>query len=414
MNLQHIREAKASKIAEARSIIATAESAKRSLSDQESDRFDAIKSEIEILEKQEQRAAFIAEAERQMQGQAIAGNGDAAFGQLEKRVSLLAALQAGVEGRALSGAEGEYNAEMRRRNGRAAQGFYFPMAGLETRVNTAATAANLVPEDHRADQYVGPLRDALLARRLGVRVLSGLRGDVHIPKHGTSTVSDWVAENSGLSPSDMTFGNIALTPKHVGSLSEMSRQLIQQSDPTVEMLLRDDMAFALAQAIDTALIEGGHSDEPTGVIGTLGTANATLATPTWAQVLQMIEQVEIDNALSPSHAWLTTPQGKAKLAGTLKVSGDAGAGFLYADRMMAGYPLLSTNQVPANSDAQGIIFGDWSQVILGVWSELDILVNPYATDTYARGGVQIRAMATCDIGIRHIESFAWADDLLEL
>lgn len=415
MNLTAIREARTIRVAEARNLITTAEAAKRSLSDQESERFDAIKGEIESLEKQEQRAAFIAEAERQMPGQAIAGNGDAGFAQLEKRVSLMRCLQAATEGRALSGVENEYNVEMRRRTGRAPQGFYLPMAALETRVNTTTSAANLVPEDHRADQYIGPLRNALLARRLGVRLLTGLRGNVEIPKHGNSTTSGWVAENSGLSPSDMTFGNVALTPKHVGSLSEMSRQLIQQSDPSVEMLLREDMSFSLAKAIDSALIMGGTANEPSGVIDTLGgVPNATLATPTWAEVLQMVERVEMDNAISPSHVWLTTPQGKAKLAGTLKVSGDAGAGYLYADGMMAGYPLWSTNQVPDSSDAQGIIFGDWSQVILGIWSELDVLVNPFESTAYAKGNVQIRAMATCDIGIRHIEAFAFADDLIEL
>ncbi len=411
MNLQSIREAKSAKVAQCRAILAKAETEKRSLNADESTQFDAAKSAIESLEQQEQRAAFLAEAERRMQGEPVAGNGDASFAQLERRVSLLAALQAATEGRALSGAEAEYNAEIRRRSGKGAQGFYLPMAALEQRVNTTSSAANLVPEDHRADQYIGPLRNALLARRLGVRVLSGLRGDVHIPKHGTSTTSGWVAENSGLTPSDMTFGNVALTPKHVGSLSEMSRQLIQQSDPTIESLLRDDMAFGIAKAIDGALIEGGGANEPSGIVDILSGGNATLATPTWAQVLQIIEAVETDNALSPSHAWLTTPQGKAKLASVLKVSGDAGAGFLYQDGMVGGYPLYSTNQTPSSSNGQGIIFGDWSQVILGVWSELDILVNPFESTAYAKGNVMIRAMATCDIAVRHIEAFAYADDL---
>lgn len=414
MNLNAIREARAGKVAEARTLLAKADTEKRALSAEESTRFDSIKAEITDLESKEQRAVFLAECERRMQGEPVAGNGDASFAQLERRVSLLAALQASVEGRALSGAEAEYNAEMRRRNGRAPQGFFLPLAALETRVNTTTSAANLVPEDHRADQYIGPLRNALLARRLGVRVLSGLRGDVHIPKHGTSVTSAWVAENSGLSPSDMTFGNVSLTPKHVGSLSEMSRQLIQQSDPSIEMLLREDMAFALAKAIDGALIVGGGSNQPSGVIDTLGSANATLDTPTWDEVLRIIEAVETDNALSPSHAWLTTPQGKAKLAATLKVSGDAGAGYLYQGGQVADYPLYATNQMPHTSNGHSIIFGDWSQVILGVWSELDILVNPYESTAYAKGNVQVRAMATCDIAIRHEEAFAYADDLLEL
>ncbi|HET9048692.1 MAG TPA: phage major capsid protein [Chiayiivirga sp.] len=415
MQLSTIREARAAKVGEARSLLEAAEREGRQLTADEAKTFDGIKSAITDLEGQESRALFLAEAERRAAGTVVAGSGDGNFEQLERRVSLLKVLQAGMEGRALDGAEAEYNRELERRNGRKAKGFYLPMRALENRINTTGSAADLVGTDHRGDQYIEPLRNALLARKLGVRVLSGLRGDVSIPKAGTSTVSGWVAENTALTPSDMTFGSVGLTPKHVGALSEMSRQLIQQSDPSIEALLRDDLAFGIAQAIDGALIHGGGANEPAGVISTLGTPNGTLAGPTWAQVLKIVEQVEEANALSPSHAWLTNASGKAKLAATLKVSGDAGAGFLYEGGQLADRPVHVTEQlagVTSSSDnTTAAIFGDWSQVLLGIWSELDILVNPFAEGAYSKGNVLIRAMATCDIAIRHPEAFVFADDI---
>ncbi len=405
-----IREARAAKVIEARSLLNT-----ENLSAEGKAKFDALKSEITGLEQDEARATFLADAERRAVGERVTGE-PAGLGDLEKRVSLLKVIQAQMEGRALDGAEAEFNREMERRNGRKAEGVYLPLAALEKRVNTTTSADDLVGTDHRADQYIPGLRNNLLARRLGVRTLSGLRGNVTIPKFGSGTTAGWVAENSALSPSDMTFSNVGLTPRHVGALSEMSRQLIQQSDPSIEALLRDDMSFQIAKAIDAALIVGGGTNEPTGVIAALGGANGTLAAPSWAQVLQVIEQVETDNALSGSHAWLTTAAGKAKLAGTLKVSGDAGAGFLYADGRVGGFPLYATGQMPVtdSNGASGVIFGDWSQVILGVWSELDILVNPFSETAYTKGNVLIRAMATCDIAIRHEEAFVYADDLASL
>lgn len=411
MNLKSIREAKAHKTAEARAILAGAEN--RNLTAEESAKFDGLKAEIEQLEQQEARAQFLDDAERRATGTVIAGNGERDLDQLESRVSILKIVQAGMEGRALDGAEAEYNAEIERRNGRKAEGVFVPMRAIERRVNTTTSADDLVGTDHRGDQYIGALRNSLLARRLGVRVLSGLRGNVSIPKHGSSVTAGWVAENSALSPSDMTFDNVGLTPKHVGALSEMSRQLIQQSDPTIESLLRDDMSFQIAQAIDSALIQGGGSNEPDGIIATLGTANGTLAGPTWAQVLAIIEDVETANALG-NHAWLTNPSAKAKLRDTLKVSGDAGAGFLMENGQLGGYAVHTTNQVPSDSGGNFAIFGDWSQVLLGVWSELDILVNPYSETAYSKGNVMIRAMATCDIAIRHEEAFVWADDVPSL
>lgn len=412
MNLTETRQAKAAKVASARALVAKAEQENRQLTAEEAKSFDTLKTEIVDLEGQESRAAFLAEAERTMQGTPIAGNGDTVHN-LESRVSLLRVLQAGMEGRALAGAEAEYAQETERRTGRKAKGIYVPMSLLEKRVNTTTSADDLVGTDHRADQYIGPLRNALLARSLGVRVLSGLRGDVSIPKYGTGTTTGWVAENNALSPSDMTFDNVGLTPKHVGGLSEMSRQLIQQSDPSIEQLLRDDLAFGVAKAIDSALIWGGGANEPDGVIATLATPNGTLAGPTWEQVLAIIEQVESQNALG-AHNWLTTPAAKAKLRATLKVNADAGAGFLLENGTLGGYAVYTTNQMPADSNGNSAIFGDWSQVILGVWSELDILVNPYAETAYSKGNVLIRAMATCDIAIRHPQAFVWADDVASL
>ncbi|NLB13032.1 MAG: phage major capsid protein, partial [Gammaproteobacteria bacterium] len=194
MQLSSIREARAAKVAEARSLLATAERENRQLTADEAKTFDGLKSAITDLEGQESRAQFLAEAERRATGTVVAGSGDGNFDQLERRVSLLKTLQAGMEGRALDGAEAEYNRELERRNGRKAKGFYLPMRALENRTNTTGTAADLIATDHRGDHYIGPLRNALLARKLGVRVLSGLRGDVSIPKAGTSTVSGWVAE----------------------------------------------------------------------------------------------------------------------------------------------------------------------------------------------------------------------------
>lgn len=389
-----------------RGLLATAESEKRSLNATEQAGFETLKGEIVALEADEQRATFMAEAERRMHGEPV---GDAHGAKLEARVSILRVLQAATEGRSLSGAEAEYAAETERRTGRKAQGIFVPASLFETRVNTASSAPELVGTDHRADQYIQPFRNALLARRLGVRVLSGLRGNVSIPKHASGLTTGWVAEGTAVPESSMAFDPVTMTPKHAGGVTEMSRQLIQQSSPDIEMLVRDDLAFMLAQAIDSALIKGGGSDEPTGVMAVVGTQTGALATPTWANVLAMLEKIEVSNATAAS--WLTSPGVATKLRGTLKAAGIAG--YLAEGGRMADLPLNVTNQVPnVGSPAAGaLILGDWSQVMLGIWSEIDILVNPFAETPYKRGGVLVRAMSTVDIAVRHPEAFVIAEDI---
>lgn len=410
MNLQAIREQRAGHVAEMRNILAKAEGEKRSLTADEQSKFDALKASIEKAEADEARASFLVEAERRMTGAPVNG-GDRSFGDLQSRVSVLDVIRAQMEGRSLDGAAREYHAETERRTGRKAAGVFVPLAAIEQRVSTTSGAAEIVPTDHRPDQYISPLRNALLTRRLGVRVLSGLSGNVSIPKHQTSMTSGWIAENAALTPSDMAFDAVTLSPKHAGGLTELSRQLIQQSSPDIEQLVREDLAAILAQAIDSATIQGGGSNEPSGVIDTISTANGTLGTPSWAEVLAIVAAVEGANALSPSDAWITTAAGKATLAGSLKVFDDAGAGFLLENGRMADFPLYASAQMPNATGGESIIFGDWSQVLLGIWSEVDLLVNPYSEAAYTKGNVLVRAMSTVDVAVRHAAAFVWADDL---
>ncbi|MBA4142310.1 MAG: phage major capsid protein [Nitrosospira sp.] len=405
--IHELKEQRALAVTEMRGIVEKAQAEKRNLSADETARFEGLKSKITELEANESRASFLADAERRMSGTPV--DGDKSFNALESNVSLMSVIRAGMEGRALSGAEAEYSKEVERRTGRKAGGAFVPLSALEKRVNTTSTAGQIVPVDHRADQFIEPFRNKLLMRAMGVRVLSGLQGDVSIPAYGTGVSSGWVAENGALTASDQTFGSKTLSPKHVGALSEMSRQLIQQSSPDIEQLLRDDMAFALAAALDSALIKGGGTNEPTGIIPTVGIQTSSLATLDWAGIASMLEKSELAN--STAGAWLTSPGVMKKLRVTLK-SATAGAAYLSENGRMADLPVHSTKQVPLATTNGQLILGDFSQVLLGIWSELDILVNPFDSTAYARGGVLVRAMATCDIALRHPEAFVLANDIV--
>lgn len=401
------KEQKSQAVQEMRAMVEKSQAEKRNLSAAEAVTFDALKTKITELEGQEARAGFLADAERRMIGTPI----DKSQANLESNISLMEVLQSGMEGRAMTGAAAEYSKEIERRTGRKAGGVFIPLSVLEKR-NTTGTAGQIVATDHRADQFIEPFRNRLLARQLGARVLTGLTGNVDIPAYGSGTSSGWVAENGALSSSGMTFGNKTLTPKHVGSLSEMSRQLIQQSSPGIEQLLRDDMAFSLAQAIDSAMILGGGANEPTGILATAGIQTSSLSTLSWAAILEMLEKIELANGTAG--AWLTSPGVATKLRGTLK-SSTAGAQYLAEAGMMADLPMNSTKQVPLMTGTPNtgrLILGDFSQVMLGIFGqEIDILVNPFDSAAYARGGVLVRAMATCDIAIRHPEAFVVADDV---
>jgi HK97 family phage major capsid protein len=407
MTLASIRETRAAKVASMRNMLNTAEGEKRSLNSNEQTAFDSLKTEITGLEQSEARATFLEDAERRSMGMPI----DKHAASLERSVNVVDVIRAKMEGRALSGAAAEYQAETERRTGRKAEGVFIPLSAIEQRsVNTTTTAAALVGTDHRADQYIEPFRNSLLARKLGVRVLPGLEGNVSIPKYGTGTTVGWVAENGTLPSGGLVPVNVTLAPKHAGGITEMSRQLIQQSSPAAEQLIRDDLSAMLAQAIDAAIIKGGGTNEPTGVLATVGIQTANLATMSWANILAMLQKLDIANTSAANI--VASMKVKAKLQGTLKAAGIAG--YIMEGGKVGDLPAYFSNQVAEKTGSPNtgkVIAGDWSQVLLGIWSEVEILVNPFDSTAYARGGVLVRAMTTCDIAVRHPEAFVFAEDV---
>lgn len=401
MKLNALREQRSTKVASMKALVDKAAAESRDLSAEEIQQFDALKVEERTLAAQVERAEYLGDLERRSAGEPVSGNPSADFDRLAGSVSVVKVLKAQMEGRSLDGAEGEYAKEAEKRSGRKAEGAFVPFKSLEKRANTTVTAPELIGTDHRAQDYIGPLRESLVARALGVRVLSGLVGNVSIPKFGSGLETGWITEGQAVPEGQMAFDGVTLTPKHVGGKTEMSRQLLQQSSPGIEQLVREDLSFLIAKQIDRAIINGsGAAGEPRGILNTLGIQTADMP-DTWLEVLAMLQK--LDDVEIANGRWLTTSTIRTLLAGTEKVVG-SGSGFLYQGGTLADLPLTTSKNVPEKK----LILGDFSQVLLGVWSEVDILVNPYSEPAYSRGGVQVRAMATVDTAVRHPQGFVVA------
>lgn len=400
MTLQEIRQRKAAKVAEQRAMLAKAQTENRNLTAEESAKFDSLKGEVIDLEAAETRQQFVDEQERRASGTPVHNAGNDTIANLESRVSLLDVVAAQVAGRALTGAAAEYAQEAERRSGRKPNGVFVPLSVLEKRTNLTTTAPEIVQTVHRGDQFVGPLRDSLVVRQMGVRVLSDLTGVIEIPKWGSGLTAAWVSENEAIATSDMTFDKVSLSPRHVGAISSWSRQLAQTSNPSIEALLRDDLAFVIGAAVDKAIVSGDGVKEPQGIIGATGVQTGDVPT-TWEELLELeglLDDINVRNA-----AWYTSPAFLRPLRATLK-SDVAGAEYIATRKSIGELPAYTSNAAP---DGTGIL-GDWSQVILGTWGTLDVLVNPYESAAYSRGNVLIRAMMTCDTVLRHPQAFVVA------
>ena len=375
--------------------------------DQGGEAFDTAKSEFDTLTIQIERAKVVENAERQERGRPI--NGDSKLDhEIRSKYSLSRAI-AGVAGLSADwGFEREVQVELAKRAGRSAQGFFIPAEIFETRVLTTTAGAELVPTDHRPDQYISALVASSVVRGLGATVLSGLTGNLSIPRETDSPAIGWVAENAALSSDDANFDNVTMSPKHAGALSEYSRNMLLQASPDVETLLRQMLARNLALAIDLAAIKGGGANEPDGVLETAGIQTQAYATSLFNTTAEMIAKANIANVGTARRGFLTS-NTIHKIA---MKSLDAMSNPFGVDTIFHKESATFSNQVPENlgvgTDEIGLIYGDWSELLLGIWSEIDLLVNPYEATAYTKGNISIRAMATVDCAVRHPAAFVSA------
>jgi len=421
-----LKEQCAMKIAELRAI-ATKEANGTAIDDNERTRFNELETELRTLDERLRHAEVVAEYERRMDGQPITGSGDNRHFETECRsYSLVRAMaaQAGLDVDA--GREREISRELARRSGRSPEGIFAPtQVFLEQRVMTpSAGGVGITPVDPRPEAYIDILRAAIVIRRLGATVLSNLTGNVEIGRLATSATTGWVADNSALSASDQVHEKVTLAPKHAGGIVEFSRSMLLQSSPDIETLVRRDFAQVLAAAIDRAAILGGGSNEPVGVLTTSGIGDVPGGTnglaPTYANISALIAAVANSNALGANMAFLTNTKVSGKLRTVLKSATDTSSNFILTSRdHLLDYPYVESNLVPSNivkgtsgAVCSALIFANSSELLLGYWSELDILVNPYESTAFSKGNIQVRAMSTCDVQLRHPLSFAATKDIL--
>jgi len=294
--------------------------------------------------------------------------------------------------------------------GKTAQGIMVPNEVLrrDLTVGSASAAGDLVGTDFRPGSFIELLRNRSALAGLGVTSLTGLSGNVAIPRQTGAATAYWVAESGAPTESNQTVDQVNLSPKTVGAFTDYSRKLMLQSSIDVEQMIRQDLATVLALEIDRVGLYGlGNSNQPLGVKLTTGinTKDFAANTPTYAEVVEMESLIAADNADIGAMAYLMN----ASMRGALKTKDkgtDTGAYVFEPGGTVNGYNAVVSNQVASND----LFFAVWSQLIMAMWSGLDLTVDPYTHST--SGTVRVVALQDVDFGVRHPESFCRGNNTL--
>jgi HK97 family phage major capsid protein len=252
------------------------------------------------------------------------------------------------------------------------------------------------------------LRNKPLVSQMGARTMSGLVGNVAIPRLNGGAQTFWLSEQGSLTASDQQFGQLGLTPKKLGARTGYTKELMHQTDLSVEAIVRDDLTTILALAKDLAAINGTGGAQPLGILNQPTGLNSVTfgATATRQKMTDFQKELALDNASRGSLAYLTTPSVSGKLMNVQEALNYPK--FIWEGNIdqgtIVGRPAYSTNQVPNDR----VIYGNWNDLIIGDWAGIDVVIDPY---TQAQNGViVINITLMTDLGVRHTVSFCVSTD----
>lgn len=358
--------------------------------------------------------------------------------------SLIRALNAAIsKDWSKAGFEKEVSDAIAKRSGRETNGFFLPMnvtvdeqavqqarAAYNAVGGTPTQGGNLVATQLLAGSFIDILRNKAMVVQMGAQLLSGLIGNVAIPRQGAATVAYWVTENGTITEDEsMAFQLVTLSPKTIAARSQITRQMLQQSTPSIEALVRNDLAQVLALGIDKAAIHGtGTSGQPLGILNQSGIGSVIGGTNGAAITIDHLIDLETLVASANADFGAMGYMTNAKAVGALKKLKSTTGQYLWTSLPgggrsatpgeINGYPVGRTNQVNSNGTkgsatgvTSSVLFGNFSDLMIGEWGVLEILPNPYGSG-FNSGALDIRAMQTVDVAVRHPESFAAMTDAL--
>jgi HK97 family phage major capsid protein len=339
-----------------------------------------------------------------------------------------------------AGFEKEVNDTISKRMGKEGSNSLFIPSDLEVRaLGSAVGGSGAEFKFTQPKPFIELLREKAVVRALGATFLTGLTGPIAFPRQTAAGAASWRTEvpGSDLSDTDSTYETLSMTPKTIQRNTAVSRQLIFQASEDIENLIRSDLAAVLAIALDQNALQGGGSNAPLGLIGNTNVSTVTLGTNagtiTLAALVGLEKSVAQANADLGSMAVVTNAQQRSQarqvqyFSGTngipLWSGGTSGDGLAQGGMILSpasganGYPAFVSQQIPSNltkgtntTICSAWLFGRWSEMFVGEWGALELIVDPYSKKKQAL--IELTAIMYADVGLRHYGSFAKIQDAL--
>jgi HK97 family phage major capsid protein len=242
----------------------------------------------------------------------------------------------------------------------------------------AGFASPLVQTNRLVGEYVELLRANTVLDKLKFRKVPF---NVEIPAQATSSMTQWVGEGEAKPLTNPTFADVKVGKHKSAAIVVYTLELLEGSDPAVDVLIRDDLVASSAQFTDAEFLSAsaGTTKKPAGLLNGVTPIDSTgLTAEAVATDLRALRAQFLSNNLSLGGAYYLMSEVRASEIADLR---DA-LGNTYFKGMDAGLNQKTLNGIPViESENVGnvIILVKTSEILMADAGQVDIAYSDQAT-----------------------------------
>ena len=314
----------------------------------------------------------------------------------EQRFSLLKAIRNVAENRqqdkVTAAVCNEGMKEMRAAGLNTVGQIYIPTMETRAAVSVASEGVDVVATD--LYDIIEPLRAKNVLVQAGAKFYTGLTNNAQIPVMTGSNVG-WAGETAAATDGNVLFNNVTLTPKRLTAYVDISKMLLAQDSIGVENAIRQDLINAINSKLESTILGKGAKSATTPA-GIFNGKTPTKVTD-FEGLVGLEAKVEEANVLG-GVSYIASPSARASFRNMMKGSRGT-AQLAYTDGTLDGTPVYSTSNV----EAKTFVVGDFSNLAIGSWGGLDIVVDNYTQAV--NGMIRLVVNAYFDAALIRPEAF---------
>lgn len=317
--------------------------------------------------------------------------------EMNKNFSLIKAIRDVANNRSLDDvayAVNQKGAEQMRSAGLAATGqIQLPTEQLRA-ITVESDGEHVVATD--VYDVIEPLRARNVLLAAGAKMLTGLVGNVQLPKMSVSNVN-WEGETAPAQDGAGSFTSVKLMPKRLTAYIDLSKKFLQQDGVGAENVIRQDLINAINAKLESTILgaEAGSDTKPAGIFYN---NVATAATTDFAGLTEIEAKVESENVLGECK-YIMSPKAKAKFRAMQKSAKTTQ--LVMEGGQIDGTEVLTTTHIGETNFA----YGDWSSLVIGQFGGIDLVVDNFSKAT--DGLVRVIVNAYFDAAVVEPKAFAF-------